>query len=271
MEKKRTELYRASGLSTGYKRKGRYRYVSRRLELELSVGEVAVLAGPNGAGKSTLLRTLGGLQSPIEGRIFIEGRALGEMSARERAQVMSMLLTGGTEPGHLSVERLVSFGRYPHSDFWGRLGERDREIIIRSLKISGAWELRHRKLDELSDGERQKVMVARALAQEPRLLLMDEPTAFLDLRHKVELIELVRGISRESRTAILLSSHDLDLVLTVADKVWLMNEEGQVSVGVPGDKEFLKKIESTFHIPEHYSIQRHGRRDINKQETESGE
>jgi iron complex transport system ATP-binding protein len=146
----------------------------------------------------------------------------------------------------------VSLGRHPHTNFFGRITEKDLAVIEWALQSSGAEAYRGRPVDELSDGELQKVMIARALAQEPSLILLDEPAAFLDITRKFELMQLLKRIARDNATAVLVTSHDLELVLSVADRVWLMTEEGAVREGIPADGSFLEKISRSFKLPDFY-------------------
>lgn len=242
-------------LTTGYRHgRGRSRIVSNDLDLALLTGGVTALIGPNGCGKSTLLRTIAGLQPPLSGELFMDGRSFSAYTTRERARRIAVVLTGRSMPGHLTAAKLVQLGRYPHTNLFDRLTAEDRRAIEWALEASGANEYRERPVDELSDGELQKVMIARALAQEPRVILLDEPTAFLDVTRKLELMQLLSRIGREHGTAVLVSSHDLELVLQVAECVWLLNEQGDVRSGSPGDEGFLAGIKRTFRIPDSYRI-----------------
>jgi iron complex transport system ATP-binding protein len=233
-------LLRAEGIAVGYPaagrgKRGQARRVLAGLDLELRPGELVCLLGPNGAGKSTLLRTLAGLQAPLEGRLLVDGRDSAAMSAQARARKTAIVLTERIAGGNLTVSQLAALGRHPHTGWSGRLGAADRIAIRRALEESGAWELRERLYDELSDGEKQRVMLARALAQEPAVLLLDEPTAFLDFPRRVETMRVLRGLARERRRAVLLSTHDLDLAMRAADRLWLVSPGGDVRTGLPED------------------------------------
>ena len=246
-------LIEAHCIHTGY-RHGlrRIKTISECVSTELNSGEIVGLIGPNGCGKSTLLRTLCGLQPALKGAVYIEGTALTQMSSSQVARKISVVLTGRVQAGHLKAETIVSLGRYPHTKPTGGLSERDTEILGQVFAAVGAEELRQRTVDELSDGELQKVMVARALAQEPEIIMLDEPTAFLDVTRKVELMELLWSISRTRRTGVLVSSHDLELLLRISDKLWLLDETGQLYKGDPKAAEFKTLIRQTFNIPDHY-------------------
>ena len=234
-------------LTIGYiLRKHARKVVSEKMSLSLIPGEVVCLIGPNGAGKSTLLRTLTGLQPPLEGKVFIDGKVLPSLTPFELARNISIVLTERVNVGILSVFALVSLGRYPYTDWMGRLLPKDIEIVNRAIRSVGAEDLVSRHVTELSDGERQKVMIARALAQQPHVMILDEPTAFLDLPRRVEMMSLLRQLSRDTGTAILLSTHDLELALRTADRIWLLPVGEKIQIGAPEDLVLSGALEQTF-------------------------
>jgi iron complex transport system ATP-binding protein len=220
------------GYDVGHKRQ---KVVSAGLTLALNPGELVCLIGPNGAGKSTLLRTLVGMQPALAGAVTLDGRGLSHLSMQQIARLMSVVLTEPVNVGLLSARELVALGRYPYTGWLGRLSAHDRDLVEWAIGAVGADDLAHRMISELSDGERQKVMIARALAQEPRVILLDEPTAFLDLPHRVDILGTLRRLAHDGGQAILLSTHDLDLALRSADRIWLMSRDGTVHVGAPED------------------------------------
>ena len=209
--------------------------LARGLDLSLQAGELVCLIGPNGAGKSTLMRTLAGLEAPLAGRICLLGDDIERLDARERARRLSMVLTERVDGGLLSAYALVALGRHPYTDWTGQLSAHDEAVIRWALDAVSAVPLAERKVYTLSDGERQKVLIARALAQEPDLMLLDEPTAFLDLPRRVEIMSLLRAVAHNSGRAVLLSSHDLDLALRSADRLWLLAAGGTLHSGAPED------------------------------------
>ncbi|HVU12941.1 MAG TPA: ABC transporter ATP-binding protein [Phototrophicaceae bacterium] len=211
------------------------RVIADKIDVNLRAGELVCLIGPNGAGKSTLMRTLAGIQAPIHGSVTLLGDDVHRLPARERAQRLSVVLTERVNPGLLTAYTLVSLGRHPYTDWSGRLTAHDEAVIRQAIADVGARALVDRHIGELSDGERQKIMIARALAQEPALLILDEPTAFLDLPRRVEIMQLLRRLAHESRRAILLSTHDLDLALRTADRIWLLASGQPLQVGAPED------------------------------------
>ena len=234
------------GLAIGYRSKGKETVVASGIDLTLREGELVCLLGPNGAGKSTLMRTVAGMQPPLAGRVLVDGEDIHEMPARERAKRLSVVLTERVEAGLLTAYSLVGLGRYPHTNWSGRLSDLDHQVIRESIERVGAQELAHRYVSDLSDGERQRVMMARALAQEPRMMILDEITAFLDLPRRVDVMRLLRRLARETQRAILLSTHDLELALRAADRVWLLPKGGTLVTGAPEDLVLSGAFEAAF-------------------------
>ena len=241
------DVLRAENLTIGYRlaRRGE-RSVATGLNLQMEAGEMVCLLGPNGAGKSTLMRTIAGLQPALSGAVWLHGAKLDSLSAAERARRLSIVLTDRVDVGNLSAFGLVSLGRHPYTDWSGGLTENDQTVVHWALGAVGAAQLAHRPVLELSDGERQKVLIARALAQEPRLILLDEPTAFLDLPRRVEMMGMLRTLARETGRAILLSTHDLDLALRSADRLWLLGGDGLLHQGAPEDLVLSGAFERAF-------------------------
>lgn len=227
-------------LDIGYADRRQQVVVAADVNAGLVPGELVCLLGPNGAGKSTLLRTMAGMQRPLQGAVYLDGRDIHQLDARTLARRLSMVLTERVQAGMLTAYALVALGRHPYTDWAGRLTAVDEQIVQWALTAVGAQTLAHRFVPELSDGERQKVMIARALAQQPQVMLLDEPTAFLDLPHRVEIMGILRQLAHTEKRAILLSTHDLDLALRLADKVWLLPQKGRswhgrFQVGTPED------------------------------------
>ncbi|MDA8020919.1 MAG: ABC transporter ATP-binding protein, partial [Thermoanaerobaculia bacterium] len=214
--------------------------------MQLRPGELVCLVGPNGAGKSTLMRTLAGMQPALGGEVLLDGADIHRLSARERARRLSVVSTDPVATGLLDVEAVVGLGRYPHTGWSGRLREEDHRIVRWAIAAVGIEDFVHRTVSELSDGERQKVMIARALAQEPQVMVLDEITAFLDLPRRVQMMQLLRQLARSSNRAILLSTHDLDLALRSADTIWLMPRDQPLVVGAPEDLVLGGDFESVF-------------------------
>lgn len=219
--------------------------IARDLNLSLFAGEMICLLGPNGAGKSTLMRTLAGMQKPLAGRIIVSGEDIQALKPRQRAKRLSVVLTDRPGVGLLSGYALVALGRHPYTDWTGRLSRYDEAIVQWAIDAVDARELADRPVMELSDGQQQKFMIARALAQESDIILLDEPTAFLDLPRRAEMMRLLKHLAAETGRAILLSTHDLDLALRSADTLWLMSD-GQIRTGTPEDLVINGSFEEAF-------------------------
>lgn len=209
-------MLQTENLSIGYTNKT----IASDISLSLEKGEMACLIGENGSGKSTLLRTLAGLQVPISGRILLENSILSDISVQEKARLVSLVLTERLHLSFATAFEVAALGRFPYTNFMGTLQSEDRVCIENALQHVGADHLSKRWFNELSDGEKQKVMIARALAQSPKLLILDEPTAFLDFKRRIEVMKLLRTIADQGECAILLSTHELDLATQFADTIW---------------------------------------------------
>lgn len=218
----------------------------RELKLELAKGKLVALLGVNGIGKSTLLRTLAGLQEPLSGRVLVEGKDLYRMLPMDRARTVSVVLSGRPAAGLVDVRTLVGLGRQPWTGVFGKLSTGDEERIEGAMEITAVAPLQHRQVQELSDGELQKVMIARAVAQDTPLLFLDEPTAFLDVANRVKLLELLRTLAGEQGRTILFSTHDLQLALEVSDGLWLIDHERSVWQGAPAEALSSGLLERTF-------------------------
>lgn len=224
------------GLSIGYIRKGgKRKLVHDGLNLRLYRGEVTCLLGLNGSGKSTLLRTLAGFLPPLAGEIRLLGKPLGDYSQQELALTAGVVLTEQTNAGGITVYDLVSLGRHPYTGFFSQLKPRDHQAIRASLEAAGIVHKAQSYVAELSDGERQKAMIAKTLAQECPVILLDEPTAFLDVTSRIETMILLRRLAREQQKSILLSTHDIDSALQMGDRLWLLETARPLLAGTPED------------------------------------
>lgn len=226
MSGKKEILLRAENLRVGYLLGKKEIKVCDGMNFELKRGELVALLGPNGAGKSTLLRTLSSSLQPLSGNVFYSGRLLKNISQRDLSRKISVVLTDHTQAGGLTVSELVSLGRQPYTGFFGRLKARDLRLVDEAINSVGLSFKSNSYMAELSDGERQKAMIAKALVQETDVLLLDEPAAFLDVASKLELMALLRQIAVERNCAVLFSSHDVEQALTLSDKLWLMSRDG---------------------------------------------
>jgi iron complex transport system ATP-binding protein len=196
------------------------------LSFNLPGGELTCLLGANGTGKSTLLRTLSASQPALSGTLTLLGKPLNTYTEQERSRSIGVVLTDRTQVGGLTVYELVSLGRQPYTGFFGRLSQEDRTTINRALLSVGMVHKAQSYIAELSDGERQKAMIAKALVQECPLILLDEPTAFLDVVSRIEILKLLKRIAIEGSKGILLSTHDVEQALVLADRLWLLTSEG---------------------------------------------
>lgn len=236
-------------LDIGFSAKGSRKsatVVVSQINVAMQRGEIVCLLGPNGSGKSTLIRTLAGLHAPLSGDVLFDGHQLNRYANKHIARKVSTVLTDRITIGNISVYELVAFGRSPYTGWFGSLDKKDEEIVEWAIASVGIEEFIDRDVLHLSDGERQKVMIARALAQDTPAVLLDEPTAHLDLPNRVEIIRLLRRLAHDTNKGILLSTHELDLALKAADTLWLISREGEVITGTPEDLVLEGTFESVF-------------------------
>jgi len=244
MEKK--IVIQGQDLSIGYRTGKQEKIVHEHLNFQLHAGELTCLLGANGTGKSTLLRTLSASQPALSGKLDIMGKPLTEYTEKERSRTIGVVLTDKTFAGGLSVYELVGLGRQPHTGFFGRLNKEDKRIIEEAMEHVGIAHKAHSYTAELSDGERQKAMIAKALVQECPLILLDEPTAFLDVVSRIEIMHLLHRLAVEQQKAILLSTHDIEQALVLSDKLWLLSKEHGLQTGVTEDIILSHQMENLF-------------------------
>lgn len=237
-------LLKTINLSVGYQKKP----VVEHIDLNIYPGQMVALLGANGAGKSTLLKTVANLLKPIQGEIYIKGKPLGSISAQSLSKILAVVLTERLNVGFLTAFEVVAMGRYPHTGFLGKLSDNDKEKVWKCLKTVNAESLSGRYLNELSDGEKQKVLLARALAQEPELIILDEPTSHLDIRHKMEIMNILKQLSREQGIAVLFSLHETDLALKNCDIAVLIKKDRVVYNGAPEAMETKNVIADLYGI-----------------------
>lgn len=212
-------------LSVGYGRKP----IISNIELELEPGKLTLVVGPNASGKTTFLKTLAGLLKPVLGTVYISNEELSRMNSRQRARRVAALLTGRPDVGNMTVEEVVAMGRYPWTGPFHYLGKRDEQAVEEAMMKTNITHLRERKVSDLSDGQFQRVMIAKALAQEPQLLILDEPTTHLDAKSRLEIITLLRKLAHKENITITASTHEIELALRFADKLILI-ESQRISV-----------------------------------------
>ncbi len=222
-------------LSIGYAGKKKTTVIASNINAAICSGELTCLLGANGVGKSTLLRTLSAFLRPLGGEIDILGKPLKDYTDKQLATVIGVVLTEKCHLRNMTVSELIGMGRSPYTGFWGTLTQNDHRIVEDAISLVGIGELKDRMVQTLSDGERQKVMIAKALAQETPIIFLDEPTAFLDYPSKIEILHLLHRLSRDMQKTVFLSTHDLELALQIADQVWLMDRQRGVLTGTPED------------------------------------
>ena len=226
-------MLRTIDLSVGYRDGGKERRLLTGLNVHLAEGQLVALLGRNGAGKSTLLRALTGSDTPLSGRVEFRGVDVSTLTALERARLVGLVSTDRIQAGGLTVRELVGMGRQPYTGFLGRLGDEDKNRVAEGMDAVGITAKADSYLSSLSDGERQKAMIARVLVQRTPLIVLDEPTAFLDVASRIEIMGLLRRLAHEGDRSVLLSSHDVSQSLQLADRLWIITDDGQLLDGTP--------------------------------------
>ena len=241
-------IVQTRGLSIGYRSRNRISRVMNGLSLSAGRGELVALIGRNGTGKSTLLRTLVGLLPPLEGSVAVDGNTLGGIAHSKLPRLVSYVSTEPVAHHNIRVRDVVSLGRFPYTNWIGSLSEDDVEAVAEALDAAGLNALADRSIDSISDGERQRTLIARSLAQDTGLLVMDEPTAFLDLPSRYGIVSLLRRLTREKGKCVIYSTHDLDTAINEADRIWLMTGDG-ISEGAPEDLMLTGVLARAFESP----------------------
>lgn len=234
------------GISLGYIQEGRRKEILQDLDFQLFTGEFTCLLGPNGVGKSSLVKSILGELLPWKGNMLLQGKALQSLDIQERAKQVAVVLAQSAYPGYMTVGQLVALGRTPYLGWGGKLQEEDRKKVYQALEDTRISHLKDERLSELSDGQRQKAMIARALAQDGSVIVLDEPTAHLDLVNRLEIMSLLREISRSQGKAILVVTHDLDIALETADRFWILNCGIPLLSRTPEDLVLSGQIQALF-------------------------
>ena len=232
-------------LRTGFSSGGSEIIITNGINVSVREGELVAIIGKNGSGKSTLLRTIAGLQAPLSGKIFHKGKELQDHSRMDLARKVSYISTEQVRVSNMNVYDLVSIGRYPYTNWAGKIDSENHDIILEAIERSGMTHMITRMVGELSDGERQRAMIARVIAQNTELMVMDEPTAFLDIGSKFEILHLLHGLTRYNGRSVVFSTHDLHLAMDHADKIWLLKDSGIVE-GAPEDMMLQGEFEHIF-------------------------
>ncbi len=239
-------LLQLNGITAGYTVGKRSTEIVADVSLSLYCGQMVSLLGANGAGKSTLLRTVAGTQPPLKGEVVIDGHSLSGISRKALSRLVSVVTTDRTMAGGLTVAELVGLGRQPHTGFIGRLDEHDRTVVAEAMQAVGISHKAECFVAELSDGERQKAMIARAVAQETPIILLDEPTSFLDVASRTDVLQLLHRLAADNGKAILLSSHDVSLSLALSDRLWLLRSDGHIVEGQTEDLILAGEMNNLF-------------------------
>ena len=244
--KERQKTIIAENLAVGYASKSNKNVVAEGINACIYSGELTCLLGANGIGKSTLLRTISCFQPKLSGSVYICNKELEKYTEKELSKLVSVVLTERFDIKNMTAYELIGLGRSPYTGFWGKLSKNDDKIVDNAISLVRIENLSKRLVHTLSDGERQKVMIAKALAQETSIILLDEPTAFLDFPSKVEIMQLLHRLSRETNKTIFLSTHDLELALQIADKIWLMDKPAGMRIGTPEDLSLNGSLSNFF-------------------------
>jgi iron complex transport system ATP-binding protein len=222
-------VLKTKNLNIGYKTKKAEFIIAPNINIELHKGELIGLVGANGIGKSTLLRTLTNVQNPLSGDVYINTKNISDFQPEDLAKALSLVLTEQVASKNLSVIELVALGRQPYTNWVGNLTQQDIKIIKKALNQTNLEPLKHKKCFELSDGQLQKVMIARALAQDTDLIILDEPTTHLDMYHKAYILKLLQKLAKNTNKTILFSSHEIDLAIQLCDKMIVMTTTSVIS------------------------------------------
>lgn len=237
-------FFKSKALDVGYSKK----VVVNNVNFDLKKGEILCILGPNGCGKSTILKSITDHLKIIDGSISILGKDLDSMKSIEKAREMSVVLTEKVAPDIMTAEEIVSIGRYPHTNHFGKLSKLDLEIIEESIDIVNGQSLKNKEFKTLSDGEKQRIMIARAICQESDTMVLDEPTSYLDIRYKVELLDILSKLSLEKEKTIIMSLHEIDLVSKIADKVLLIKDGEIFKYGTPEEVITDRAIEEAYNL-----------------------
>lgn len=239
-----TEFFKTSGLAVGYNGKT----LIRDIDIALSRGGILTLIGPNGSGKSTILKTVARQLASIRGVIAVDGSEIRSMSFKELAKKQAVVLTDRIRPELYTVREIVSLGRYPYTNAVGKLTLEDRRIVDDALELVSVKDLSERDFMTLSDGQKQRVVLARALAQQPELLILDEPTAFLDIKYKTELLSVLRRLSRERGVTVIMSLHEIDLAAKASDLLLCVKGETVAAFGTPDEVMRSVPVEELYDL-----------------------
>ena len=234
------DILKSENLAIGYSKK-----LIDDIRLNVKPGEVMTLIGPNGSGKSTLLKTLTGQLSPKGGVIYIGDKGLDDLSVKDVARKMSMVMTERIRPELMTCREIVEAGRYPYTGYMGILSETDKKAVNEAMNLTNTEELADIDFTTLSDGQRQRVLLAKAICQEPKILILDEPTSYLDIRYKVEILKQIKAFAKQSNVAVIMSIHELEIAMRISDTVVALGDGQVLGIGTPEEifkENFIRRL-----------------------------
>ena len=246
MSSEKPNILQTRDLAIGFLKGKNVNTVLSEINIFLKPGELVCFMGPNGVGKSTLLRTISGVQKPLKGDVLIKNTPIQSLSLNEKAKLISIVLTDRSITANLSVHELIVLGRHPYTNWTGNLNKEDQLKIDEAISLTKIEAIADKKLHTLSDGQLQKAMIARALAQDSDIMILDEPTAHLDLNNRLEVMNLLLSLAHSTNKAILIATHELDLAVQTADRLWLAAFGKPIQLGTPEDMVLNGAVEKTF-------------------------
>ena len=241
-----TDIIRCENLTIGYNRKP----LIKDINITVKRGEIVTLIGPNGAGKSTLLKSLSRQLDPIEGSVYLDDKKLSEMSGSDLSKKVAILFTDRIKGEMMNCYDVVATGRYPYTGYFGVLGDKDREVIENTMKLVKVKDLCDKDFKKISDGQRQRIMLARALCQEPEIVLLDEPTSFLDIRHKLEFLSILEKMKEDKKLTVIMSVHELDIAQKISDRILCLKGDTVDKFGTPEEVFTEEYIRDLFDVAE---------------------
>ena len=241
-----TDILRCENLTIGYNKMP----LIKDINIAVKRGEIVTLIGPNGAGKSTLLKSLSRQLEPIEGSVYLDDKKLSEMSGSDLSKKVAILFTDRIKGEMMNCYDVVATGRYPYTGYFGVLSSKDKEIVENTMKLVKVEELREKDFKKISDGQRQRIMLARALCQEPEIVLLDEPTSFLDIRHKLEFLSILEKMKEDKKLTVIMSVHELDIAQKISDRILCLKGDTVDKFGTPEEVFTEEYIRNLFDVAE---------------------